>query len=257
MLREQGKGQESIAELERGLARFPGDPVIHNQLASGLLRAGRPEEARSHLLAATLELVRSNGRHLDRPYVDPIINLGLCFLDLRSFDVAEKNFGLAASLLSGLTPGEQLITRTAFPEFGWLHLYRGEFCEAVEHILTVSRFRGPNSRYRSWAVLAAFLAGTPEKWAADLTTLFRPEEEFDLGDAACIVLLAFLSDRERRRSLLKLLTGDLKERIAAVERETGVPIFPGQGVLSTTARSLLLRSLDHSITGGKHDGLTG
>ena len=114
---EVGEFQEAARQLERILAKDPGDHLTHSDLAKTYAALGRHEEAKHQLLKA-VELQPENPVYYE--------NLGFFFLNLKSYEESKQAFRKALQVDPSYFPN--------YRNLGYAYANSGESTEAIRYL---------------------------------------------------------------------------------------------------------------------------
>ena len=261
-LRERGdyRGAEKILQDE--LRVSPKQPILLNALGVLAEKRGRKEEAIFVLDAAFKELKRTSGKVHGVVYLDPAINLAGRLLAVQHFDqaysVLRTSWQWAQSQASDLSAWQPFPRADKwYPEFGWMLLYAGEFERAATYMAELMSNRGPDKILAYWLLEAAWLGKRLETYANDLVRALTPFVVTDAAAALGGCLAGQFANPNLLRTLLAELPWERRKEIQATEREAGLS---QDGLLmprTLEAQKMIVRSIDHLVTGGKHNGLVG
>jgi len=249
--RNQGRFDEAIRLLDSALESEPRDPLLLNARGCLLIVMKNTDRAIEALLLATSVLESHRGQYKGRLYPDPPANLSRQLLLRHEFQQAERVLARCWEWIGA----DGSFLPTHYPEFGWWFLYNGRFRQCCEHLQQTYRFKTPEPESLRWMTLAAALGKELDVWAPEIAQYYV-QVAIDIGSALCMALIADNVPAESRKSMLQrvneetdtvaLLQAKSELRLSSCEFQAPLPAY---------ARSVILRSLDYSVTGGKYDGI--
>jgi len=254
LYRQQKRYIDADRLLQHHLNNEPDDPILLNALGILRLSEGKLREGSAAFKRATDVLTRHNGNWRGTLYPDPIINLANQARNRQLYQEASDLLETAWSWLDGKQRREFDFW---YPEFGWLWLYRGQFARCTEYMLQVLKHKTPDTASLKWLTESAWLAGQLVDVAPTLGRILVEMHPTDLQTILCACLVAAYAPAVLRKQLLDLTKGESAREIALLEQEINFPIGGLRPPFDPDAEKLIVRSMDQSCTGGKHNTLIG
>lgn len=254
LYRQQSRHFDADRLLQHHLQTDPDDPVLLNALGTLRISEGKQREGSAAFKRATDVLTRHKGQWRCQPYPDPIVNLANQARNHQLYQEASDLLEKAWSWLDGKQRPELGFWYT---EFGWLWLYRGQFARCTEYMLQVLKHKNPDSASLKWLMESAWLAGQVVDVAPTLGRILVELRPTDLQTILCACLVAADAPANLRKQLLDLTKGKSAVEIALIEQEMNFPIGGLRPPFDRDAEKFIVRSIDQSCTGGKHNALVG
>ena len=250
LYRNQGRFDIAMRLLDGALESVPTDALLLNARGCLLIVLKDSDRAIEVLSSAMSVLETDYGRYKGQVYPDPAVNLSRQLL-------LKQNFSGADNVLAR---SWEWIRRDAsffsnhYTEFGWWFLYRGQFRQCCEHLQQTFRFKAPDPESLRWMTLAAVLGNELSSWATEIGRYYL-QLPIDVGSALCIALIADAVPSEIAGAILQRANEEAGAALSQIMEELGLANRELQSPLSARAKGLIVRSLDYSVTGGKHDGI--
>lgn len=249
-LRDTGRIEESLALLSEALEERPINPELLNSFAILHWKLGNKGTALRAWSSAVESLSHTHGRSESEEYPDPAINLAWRLVSVEQHSKANEILSIVASWY---TAKPQVLF--SFMEVGWWHLYNGRFQEAWRHIINASKSRTPDEM-SLWALtLAAYLAEDFGEKVDVLATVYLSMEKFHESTALNACVIANFCSREARDRLFHMAYPRFDKHLAEVAAKVALPSSDWRKPISQSVVRLVMRSLDATVTGGKHSGI--
>ena len=142
----------------------------------------------------------------------------------------------------------------SFMELGWWHLYNGRFQEAWQHIINASTSRTPDEMSLWTLTLAAYLSEDFNDKADTLARVYLSMNTYHGATALNACVLAHLCSRETRDKLFQMAYPRFDKHLTEVATKFALPSSDWRKPISQSVVRLVMRSLDATVTGGKHNG---
>jgi tetratricopeptide (TPR) repeat protein len=216
VLRVQGQVSEAKSLLASALKKFTANPLLMNSMAALFITQNERAEA-TDLLEQAVWTLRTNDGHYDgRPYLDPFLNLGNLRRDRGDFMQAYLVFKEAAERVNG----PFVLWASRKEEFAWLRLFEGEFDDASNLCIIAFALVGVSVKMFSVFLLAAFISGTVDKYAARCFDKMSNDLQGDEELLPCIAVLANFLDGNRLLLLQdRVLNSRVILRLQTIGRE--------------------------------------
>ena len=251
LLTKRGEIQEAIGKLQKFLAIEPENPLVLNSLGCCYLRIENRQQAIVQFEKASNLLESKSGMHNNRIYPDPIVNLANIYIDTGNYSNAFRLLGLAWSW------GQQdnLGIRYYYSEFGWYLLYKGDFYQSCQQILSSYRTMSPDNKSIKCLVLSAYLTGNFDQWVKKFYGILMSLSVFDTGTALLAILVANYLNPQERKVLHQKALGDCLQELTNIADEIGVSLAFERFPLHPKVVRMIILSLDTVTTGGKFNEL--
>jgi len=254
---ERERGNYTIAEsiLRHGLHSYNDEPAILNALGTLALKQRDKNAAATQFRLAFDVIAKTNGLHHGVPYLDPVMNLARVHLDFNRFDAAEEILGAAWEWTAGFPelPPNMPNAKHLYSEFGWLLLFRGLFTDAEKHLRRALNGKGDDLFTALWLTEAAWVnRSLSEHSAIIIQHLIKPASLNDSPSVLALCLAGQFSTPETEKRITSKLSSDSRTWLREIESDYGIScdglLFPK----NHRTQSIIVRSLDQIITGGKH-----
>jgi tetratricopeptide (TPR) repeat protein len=250
LYRNQGRFDIAMRLLDGALESAPTDALLLNARGCLLIVLKDSDRAIEALSSAMSVLETHSGRYEGQAYPDPAVNLSRQLLLKQDFSGADK---VLARSWEWIRRDDSFFS-SHYTEFGWWLLYRGQFRQCCEHLQKTFRFKAPDLESLRWMTLAAVLGNELSVLATEIGRYYM-RLPIDVGSALCIALVADAVPSDIAGALLQRANEEVGAALSQVREELGLPNSELQSPLSARAKSVIVRSLDYSVTGGKYNGI--
>jgi len=248
-LRDTGRIEEALALLSGALEDRPINPELLNSFAILNWKHGNKGLALRAWSSAVESLSQTHGRSESIEYPDPAINLAWRLVSVEQHSKASEILSLVASWYTSKPH-----VLFSFMEFGWWHLYNGRFQEAWRHIINASTSRTPDEMSLWTLTLAAYLSEDFNDKADTLARVYLSMNTYHGATALNACVLAHFCSRETRDRLFQMAYPRFDKHLAEVATKFALPSSDWRKPISQSVVRLVMRSLDATVTGGKHNG---
>ncbi len=252
VLVKQGKAEEAISLLQSFLNNENNNSLVLSTLGTCYIRLGKTENAIENYKKACAGLNITKGMYKGTLLPDPYANLAFLYLTQSRFEDASEILELLWQLGNETDPR---IFYT-YPEIGWYQLYKGDFVNSQNLLMTAFRTMKPNSFNIQWLILSLYLSGKLDRYKIDLyELLIESFPKFDTSTALQALLVANVLESNKQRKLHQKILADCYSDLRQIADELQLNYGFERLPLSTNAQISILMSLDYAVTGGKYYGV--
>jgi serine/threonine protein kinase len=252
LYRQQGKLDHCEALLTKALSNDSNNPILLNSLAFLREKQGDKESAYQALAKGTESLRHLQFKWKGKVYTDPVLNLSLYLLN-------DDQFGRAAELLNelwvALSSSDRDMVSTFYSEFGWMHLYRSEFDDAVNYLISIMSRKVLEGKAWLWLCEAAYLADRMSELAERLGKSLVKNGIADSNHVICAILLSNYVSKSLSKSLIEKCHRDHGEYTLQLLSQLDSVEKPHDAPDNWSNVECLIASVDLEETGGVHLGI--
>jgi serine/threonine protein kinase len=248
-LRDTGRIEEALALLSGALEDRPINPELLNSFAILHWKHGNKSSALRAWGSAVESLRQTHGRSESIEYPDPAINFAWRLVSLEKHSKASEVLSLVASWYTGKP---QVLF--SFMEFGWWHLYNRRFQEAWRHIINATTSRTPDEMSLWTLTLAAYLSEDFGEKVDALAKVYLSMDSYHESTALNACVIANFCSRAARDKLFGMAYPRFEKHLTEVAAKAALPSSDWRKPISQSIVRLVMRSLDATVTGGKHNG---
>jgi serine/threonine protein kinase len=250
--RTMGQYDQAKLLLLNALTDNPDHPILLNALGVLYNTAGDSSMAAVAFTQAYQRLQASQGKIGTDLYLDPVMNLARHLVACKSFPQAYTVLQDAWSWLQ-LQKGAPEYLRPAYWywEFGWMHLYSGDYGAAIDYGLNLARSKVPDFFALQWLILASYFSETmlPLPQIARWVKQSRP---LTFVDALTFCLAIRNQPEDQCADILDAVNQDAGAQITKFETDLGIPPDSFRPPVRQVTINALAQVLDHKLTGGRY-----